>query len=77
MTERPASGSGSEQDPRSQPDPSPESGPRPRGPRRAVRQGTKPSADESPDVAAGEPDAAPEEAEHDRWLREQRPPHWE
>ena len=49
---------------------------RPR-PRRAVRGGTNPSAQDVPDVAAPRDTPAPGETPHDRWLREQRPPHWE
>ncbi|WP_345201317.1 hypothetical protein [Fodinibacter luteus] len=41
-----------------------------------MRPGTNPSAEDVPDVPA--PREAPEgETQHDRWLREQRPPHWE
>lgn len=45
--------------------------------RRAEREGTNPSADDLPDVVPPRP--APREGEepHERWLREQRPPHWE
>ncbi|QIM21757.1 hypothetical protein G7075_12515 [Phycicoccus sp. HDW14] len=51
--------------------------PRRRRPRRAVRPSTHPDTDDAPDVA--EPRDAPAEGEgpHERWLREQRPPHWE
>ena len=45
--------------------------------RRASRPGTNPSADDAPDVVAPREDAKPGETQHDRWLREQRPPHWE
>lgn len=45
--------------------------------RRAVRGGTNPSAQDVPDAAAPRDAPAPDEAQHDRWLREQRPPHWE
>lgn len=45
--------------------------------RRAVRGGTSPSAQDVPDVAAPRDAPAPGEEQHDRWLREQRPPHWE
>ena len=48
-----------------------------RRPRRAVRGGTNPSAEDLPDVVAPRDEAAPGETQHDRWLREQRPPHWE
>ena len=51
--------------------------PRRRRRRRAVRGGTNPSAQDVPDVAAPRDAPAPGEAQHDRWLREQRPPHWE
>ena len=44
--------------------------------RRAVRGGTNPSAEDVPDVAPRE-EPTPGETQHDRWLREQRPPHWE
>jgi hypothetical protein len=42
-----------------------------------VRPGTKVGTDESPDLAAPADEPVPGESEHDRWLREQRPPHWE
>ncbi len=45
--------------------------------RRAERAGTNPSADEAPDVLAPREGPKPGESQHDRWLREQRPPHWE
>jgi hypothetical protein len=45
--------------------------------RRAERPGTNPSADDAPDVVAPRADPKPGETQHDRWLREQRPPHWE
>jgi hypothetical protein len=45
--------------------------------RRAERPGTNPSADDAPDVVAPRAEPAPGESQHDRWLREQRPPHWE
>ena len=45
--------------------------------RRAVREGTNPSAEDVPDVVAPREAPAPGESDHDRWLREQRPPHWE
>ncbi|HET6968103.1 MAG TPA: hypothetical protein VFI44_07490 [Ornithinibacter sp.] len=48
-----------------------------RRPRRAVREGTNPSAEDVPDVVAPRDPATPGETPHDRWLREQRPPHWE
>ena len=51
--------------------------PRRRVRRRAERAGTSPSADEAPDVLAPREGPTPGESEHDRWLREQRPPHWE
>ncbi|MBR7744836.1 hypothetical protein KC207_16190 [Phycicoccus sp. BSK3Z-2] len=48
-----------------------------RGSRRAHRPATNPGADDAPDVR--EPRDGPSAADtpHDRWLREQRPPHWE
>ena len=48
-----------------------------RRPRRAVRGGTNPSAEDVPDVVAPREEPSPAETQHDRWLREQRPPHWE
>jgi hypothetical protein len=45
--------------------------------RRASRAGTNPSADDAPDVLAPREEPKPGESQHDRWLREQRPPHWE
>jgi hypothetical protein len=45
--------------------------------RRAERPGTNPSADDAPDVVAPRAEPEPGETQHDRWLREQRPPHWE
>ena len=45
--------------------------------RRAERPGTNPSADDAPDVVAPREEGTPGETQHDRWLREQRPPHWE
>jgi len=48
-----------------------------RRPRRAVRGGTNPSAEVVPDVVAPREEPSPGETQHDRWLREQRPPHWE
>lgn len=45
--------------------------------RRAERSGTNPTAEDLPDVV---PPRAPQqegEEPHERWLREQRPPHWE
>ena len=45
--------------------------------RRASREGTNPAADDAPDVLAPREEPAPGESQHDRWLREQRPPHWE
>ncbi len=45
--------------------------------RRAVRPGTNPSADDVPDLAPERARPGPEETDADRWLREQRPPHWE
>ena len=58
------------------PDPQ-EPRPRRRVRRRAERAGTNPSADDAPDVVAPREEGAPGETPHDRWLREQRPPHWE
>ena len=45
--------------------------------RRAERAGTNPSADDAPDVVPPRAEPKPGETQHDRWLREQRPPHWE
>jgi hypothetical protein len=45
--------------------------------RRAERAGTNPTADDAPDVVPPRAEPAPGETQHDRWLREQRPPHWE
>ena len=45
--------------------------------RRAERPGTNPSADDAPDVVPPRSEPKPGETQHDRWLREQRPPHWE
>ncbi len=45
--------------------------------RRAERPGTNPSADDVPDVVPPRDEPKPGESQHDRWLREQRPPHWE
>ncbi|GAA4392490.1 hypothetical protein GCM10023153_11530 [Ornithinibacter aureus] len=45
--------------------------------RRAVRSGTNPSAEDLPDVVPPREEPAPGESAHERWLREQRPPHWE
>jgi hypothetical protein len=45
--------------------------------RRAERGGTNPSAEDLPDVVAPREEPKPGESQHDRWLREQRPPHWE
>ena len=45
--------------------------------RRAERAGTNPSADDAPDVVPPRAEPKPGESQHDRWLREQRPPHWE
>ena len=45
--------------------------------RRAVRGGTNPAAEDVPDVVAPREEPTPGETQHDRWLREQRPPHWE
>lgn len=47
-----------------------------RRPRRAVRPPTNPAADDAPDLAEPSDDGDAERP-HDRWLREQRPPHWE
>lgn len=68
MTEREAVGAGEDL---------PARAPERRRRRRAARAGTNPTADEAPEVVA--PRAVPEAGEtpHDRWLREQRPPHWE
>ena len=45
--------------------------------RRAERPGTNPKADDAPDVVPPRGEPVPGETQHDRWLREQRPPHWE
>lgn len=45
--------------------------------RRARRSGTNPGADTSPDTPSSRPPAPEGEDARDRWLREQRPPHWE
>ena len=45
--------------------------------RRAVRGGTNPSAPDVPDVVEPRDAPAAGETQHDRWLRDQRPPHWE
>lgn len=45
--------------------------------RRAEREGTNPSAEDLPDVVAPREAPGPGDSPHDRWLREQRPPHWE
>jgi hypothetical protein len=50
---------------------------RPRRPRRAVRPGTRRDADESPDVVDGPREEPGGDGERERWLRDQRPPHWE
>jgi hypothetical protein len=50
---------------------------RPRRRRRAERPGTNPSVDDVPDVAPPRDPGTADETEHDRWLRAQRPPHWE
>ena len=55
----------------------PEAARRRRTRRRASRAGTNPAAEEAPDVLPPREGPAPGESEHDRWLREQRPPHWE
>ena len=48
-----------------------------RRPRRAVREGTNPSAQDLPDVVPPREEPPPGESAQDRWLREQRPTHWE
>ena len=45
--------------------------------RRASRTGTNPDADDAPEAATPRPHGHQGEDAHDRWLREQRPPHWE
>ena len=60
---------------REDPDPAPPA--RRRRRRRASRAGTNPVADDSPEVTDPRMDAEGAESPHDRWLREQRPPHWE
>lgn len=80
MTDRPESDASPEPDdgPESAVAPArPEPTPRRRVRRRAERAGTNPSADDAPDVVAPRAEPKPGESQHDRWLREQRPPHWE
>jgi hypothetical protein len=60
-----------------QPDPVAAPSPRRRTRRRADRAGTNPEADDAPDVLSPREEPGPGESQHDRWLREQRPPHWE
>jgi hypothetical protein len=55
----------------------PQAGKKVRRRRRAERDGTNPSAEDLPDVVPPRDDSAPGDSPHDRWLREQRPPHWE
>ncbi|WP_392544486.1 hypothetical protein [Oryzobacter telluris] len=50
---------------------------RPRRPRRAHRPGTNPGVDDVPDVAPPRDPGTADDSDHDRWLRAQRPPHWE
>lgn len=51
-----------------------------RRPRRAVRPGTAAKAVGEPDQTADDTDAGwgerPDDGAHERWLTEQRPPHW-
>ena len=72
MTDRPGIGEAG-----AEPDPGPRVSPRRRIRRRADRAGTNPAADDAPDVVAARAEPTPGESQHDRWLREQRPPHWE
>ncbi len=52
-----------------------------RGARRATRRGTGRGAQLEPGQTSDDTDTGwgerPDEDAHDRWLREQRPPHWE
>jgi len=54
-----------------------QSGKKVRRRRRAERSGTNPSAEDLPDVVPPRDEPAAGDSPHDRWLREQRPPHWE
>jgi hypothetical protein len=54
-----------------------QSGKKVRRRRRAERSGTNPSAEDLPDVVPPRDESAAGDSPHDRWLREQRPPHWE
>lgn len=45
--------------------------------RRAERAGTNPTAEDVPDVVPPRDPGAADETGHDRWMREQRPPHWD
>ena len=47
-----------------------------RRPRRAEAPATNLAAEDGPDVVEPSERDGPE-TPHDRWLREQRPPHWE
>lgn len=65
-----------------QADPRPDARRSRRGPRRATRPGTgggaSGTAADDGDLGWGEPsrDQTPEDA-HERWLHDQRPPHWD
>lgn len=56
-------------------------GRRGRRPRRATRRGTGRGVRQEPGQTSDDTDTGwgerPDEDAHDRWLREQRPPHWE
>ncbi|HMM95003.1 MAG: hypothetical protein IE926_15925 [Micrococcales bacterium] len=58
-------------------DPTGAGAPRRRRRRRVDRPPTNPRTDDSPDVGTPRDSPAEGESTHDRWLREQRPPHWE
>lgn len=81
MTERPGPAEPTEGPAGPAEEPVPADPPKPAGRRRvrrrASREGTNPTADDAPDVLAPREEPAPGESQHDRWLREQRPPHWE
>lgn len=64
-------------------DPEPERrSPRRRGPRRADAPGTGPASADGPEPVpdpeqqAGQGENTQQTSEHERWLLEQRPPHW-
>lgn len=51
--------------------------PRRRRPRRAAAPATNPAAENGADLVDPSDGDDDPDAPHDRWLREQRPPHWE